>query len=283
MMTISKKYISIFQKFPLFFFLLIFCYIPAIFLVIASFLKKGDGDKILIEFTFGNYYRIFSEPIYLIAILKSILISILVALICLILAFPICYFIRFKLSNRVALIFLSLLIIPFWTNYLVRTFSWMSILGNNGLINYILLSFNIINKPILFMLYSWFSVIISMTAYYLPFMIIALYAGMLRIDKITLSASKDLGASDLYTIIKIIFPLIKHGIFAGFVLVFVPAIDEFVSPQFLGNSDNFLIANFISTFFKNSFEYSFGSALAITSVICSVAIVLMVKRIIIKN
>ncbi|PYP82813.1 MAG: spermidine/putrescine ABC transporter permease [Blastocatellia bacterium AA13] len=263
---------------PLTLFLVCFFYVPAGLLLVASFLKKGEGDSILLVFTVEHYVRLVSDAFYVSAIVKSLVVSAVVALLCGGLAFPLCYMLAFRWSRSASRQVLILLMVPFWTSYLVRTFAWMSILGDKGLLNELLIWLGVIKNP-LPLLYSWLSVILSMVGFYLPFMIVAIYASLLRIDRTLLMAARDLGATSWGVIRKVLLPLAAPGFFAGFVFVFVPSLDEFVSPQVLGGSNNFLIANFISTFFKNSFEYSFGSALAFASLTFGLCVLLVVRRV----
>jgi spermidine/putrescine transport system permease protein len=156
---------------------------------------------------------------------------------------------------------LLLVVIPFWTNFLVRTYAWMVILRTEGLVNTALQSWQIIDAP-LELLFTPFSVGLGLVYGYLPFMILPLYATIERLDRHLVEAAQDLGANDIFTFIRVILPLTTRGIIAGSLLVFIPAVGAFITPDILGGAKTLMIGNLIENQFLKVRNWPFGSALS---------------------
>jgi spermidine/putrescine transport system permease protein len=255
--------ISLFAKISIFsvvFWLLSFALLPNLLVVISSFLTKGDSEFLIFIGSFESYIKLFDSQ-YLSLFFDSLYIAVITTLITLILAYPFAYILatspkRFKFS------LLLLVIIPFWTSSLVRTYSLMAILKTNGLLNSFLLWLGIINEPLQIM-YSQTAVFIGMVYTLLPFMILPLYVSIEKIDFRLVEAARDLGASKYNTFRNIIIPLSLPGIIAGSTLVFLPALGMFFIPDILGGAKELIIGSFIRNQFLQFRDWPFGSAASV--------------------
>lgn len=239
--------------------LVIFFIIPLVIVLIYSFLERGTYGGITWEFTLRNYQRLVND-LYLNIFARSLGLAALTTLICLIIGYPLAFFIA-TASPRWRNLLLFLVIIPFWTNFLVRTYAWMIILRSEGLINTVLQSLNLIQEP-LNLLFTPFAVIVGLIYGYLPFMILPLYAILERFNFSLVEAAQDLGANDIKTFFRIILPLTSPGILAGSILVFIPALGAFITPDILGGAKTVMIGNLIQNQFLQARHWPFGSALS---------------------
>jgi len=239
--------------------LVIFFIIPLVIVLIYSFLERGTYGGITWEFTLRNYQRL-ANDLYLNIFARSLGMAALTTLICLIIGYPLAFFIA-TVSPRWRNLLLFLVIIPFWTNFLVRTYAWMIILRSEGLINTVLQSLNLIQEP-LNLLFTPFAVIVGLIYGYLPFMILPLYAILERFNFSLVEAAQDLGANDIKTFFRIILPLTFPGIIAGSSLVFIPALGAFITPDILGGAKTVMIGNLIQNQFLQARHWPFGSALS---------------------
>ena len=239
--------------------LLIFFVLPLIFVLVCSFLQRGTYGGINWIFTLDNYQRLIS-PLYGGVFWRSLQLAALTTIICLIIAYPLAFFIVTR-PQRWRNLFLGLVIIPFWTNFLVRTYAWIVILGNEGVINSILASLQLIDEPI-GLLFTPFAVIIGLIYGYLPFMILPLYATLERFDFSLVEAAQDLGSNHFWSFWRVIFPLTQRGIIAGSILVFIPAFGAFITPDILGGAKTLMIGNLIQNQFLQARNWPFGSALS---------------------
>jgi len=244
--------------FPAVFWLFFFFLVPLAIILVYSFLERGTYGGIRWIFTWENYTRAV-DPLYVKILWRSLGIAVFTTLFCLVCGYPFAYFIAFappKLKN----LLLLLLIIPFWTNFLIRTYAWIVLLQDEGLINSMLLYAGIIRQP-LSLLYNVKAVMIGMVYGYLPFMVLPLYSTLEKLQPALLEASMDLGANRIKTFLHITVPLTAPGIAAGVVLVFVPTIGEFVIPDILGGAKSVLIGNIITNQYLTARDWPFGSAI----------------------
>jgi len=202
---------------------------------------------------------------------RSLLMAFATTVLCLLLGYPMSYYIAVKGGRRKETLML-LVIIPFWVSFLLRTYALMTILDVNGIINVTLLSFGLISEP-LNLMYNMQAVLLGMVYNYLPFMILPLYASMEKLDKSLLEAAGSLGAGPARSFLHVTLPLTRSGVGAGSILVFVPAVGEFIIPQLLGGTESFMIGNLIWTLFLKARNLWFGSAV---SIILIALVVLMV-------
>ena len=249
--------------------LLAFFLIPLGYLFIYSFGQKAliDGQisitEIDITWTLKNYIRAF-DPLYLKIIWKSIWVSALATALCLLTAYPIAFGICFA-PNRWKPLLLLLVILPFWINLLIRTYALIAVLRTQGYVNltigWFLGLFGIDFEPFV-MLNNNFAVIFGLIYVYMPFMVLPLYATIERLDKSYLEASLDLGASQFRTLLGITLPLTMPGIISGIILVFIPCLGSFLTPNLLGGPNAIMIGNVIEDQFKAANDWPFGSALS---------------------
>ena len=219
-----------------------------------------DG-KLTISLNLGNYAYLIEDPLYVDAYLHSLEIAGISTLLCLLLGYPMAWAIA-NSSPSVRNILLLLVILPSWTSFLIRVYAWIGLLKNNGVINNILMWAGIIDQP-LPMLHTDFAVYIGIVYAYLPFMILPLYTALLKLDYSLVEASLDLGAKPVRTFFSVILPLTKGGIFAGSMLVFIPAVGEFVIPELLGGPDSIMIGRVMWQEFFNNRDWPVASAVAI--------------------
>lgn len=208
----------------------------------------------------GNYLFLLSDSLYVAAYWGSIKTAFVATAVCLLIGYPMAYAMA-RAPGRWQLILLLLVMLPSWTSFLIRVYAWMGILSNSGLINNVLLGMGLIDSP-LRMMNTQFAVIIGIVYAYLPFMVLPLYAHLTRLDNSLLEAASDLGSRKLNTFIKVTLPLSMGGIIAGSMLVFIPAVGEFVIPELLGGPDTLMIGKVLwEEFFLNR-DWPVASALA---------------------
>lgn len=220
-----------------------------------------DDGHLSIDFNFGNYAWLFSDDLYLSAYINSIRIAFVSTICCLLIGYPMALAIS-RSPDSIRNVLLLLVILPSWTSFLIRIYAWIGILKPNGYINNFLLSIGVIDDPII-MLHTDFAVYVGIVYAYLPFMILPLYANMMKLDHSLVEASSDLGASPVTTLFKIIIPLTKAGIVAGCMLVFIPAVGEFVIPELLGGPETLMIGKVLWEEFFNNRDWPVASAVAI--------------------
>lgn len=240
--------------------LLVFFIIPLLIVFVYGFLQRGEFGGIEWTFTLENYQRVF-DPLYFNTFIRSAYIAIVTTLVCLILGFPLAYFIATRRPRwRNAL--LVALIIPFWTNFLIRTYAWLALLRTNtGLINVTLMNLGWIDKP-LPIFGNDFAIILGLVYAWLPDMILPLYAALERLDKSLIEAAGDLYAPRHKVFWRIIWPLALPGVIAGSMLVFIPALGAFITPAILGGAKSLMIGNIINNQFLSARDWPFGSALS---------------------
>jgi len=218
-----------------------------------------------IKGTLSSYTFLLSDELYIVAYLNSIKIATISTVFCLLIGYPMAYGIaRAPGTRRNAL--LMLVILPFWTSFLIRVYAWIGILKNNGILNNILMGLGIIDEP-LQLLHSDFSVYVGIVYSYLPFMILPLYANLAKMDESLLEAASDLGCRPWKAFVSVTVPLSLPGIIAGSMLVFIPAVGEFVIPELLGGPDTLMIGKILwNEFFRNR-DWPVASAVAIAMLI----------------
>lgn len=244
--------------------LFLFLLVPIFIILFYSFLSRGLYGGIEYHFTLDNYKRLF-DPLYFSTIFRSLKLAASNTLLCLALGYPLAYFI--SSSGKWKNILIILVVIPFCTNFLLRIYAWMIILGRNGFLNKALMFFGITEQPFSF-LFSSGAVSVGLAYAYLPFMILPVYAALERMDRSLLDVSRDLGATPLQSFYHVVLPLTKSGIFAGSILVFIPSLGEFIIPDLLGGSNNLMIGNVIKDQYFSARDWPFGSAFGILIISC---------------
>jgi spermidine/putrescine transport system permease protein len=239
--------------------LFFFFVVPLTLVLAVSFASRGTYGGIEWTLTLGNYTSIL-DPLYLRVFWRSLWIAVLTTVLCLFLGFPLAYLIA-RAPKRWQSLLLLLIIIPFWTNFLVRTYAWMFILRTEGLLNTILVEIGLINQP-LNLLFTDTAVIIGLVYGYLPFMVLPLYAALERLDPAMIEAAGDLYATSRQVFTRVILPLAKPGVVAGCLLVFIPTIGAYVTPDLLGGARTLMIGNLIQQQYLVVRDWPFGSALS---------------------
>jgi spermidine/putrescine transport system permease protein len=221
-----------------------------------------------------SYTRLF-DRLYLAIVLRSFLMALAATVLCLVLAFPAALFISRAPRHRN--LYLQLVMLPFWTSFLVRTYAWLFLLRDTGLINTALQAFGIIHAP-LPLLYNDGAVLLGLVYGYLPFMVLPIYATLERLDPALTEAAGDLGARPLATLAHVIIPLSKPGMLAGSILVFIPCLGAFLTPDLLGGGHTVLVGNLVQNQFTTARDWPFGSAISILLMALVTAIVWVFLR-----
>ena len=242
-------------------YLLFFFVIPLAIVFIYSFLKRGVYGQLVWEFNLENYVRVI-DPLYLSILWRSLLMALGNTLLCLLFSYPFAYYIARLESARTRNLLLVFVMIPFWTNFLIRTYAWRVILGNDGPINSILMAVGLIGEP-LPLLFTPFAVMVGLLYGYMPFMVLPLYAAIDRIDFSLVEAAQDLYASGWQAFRKVVFPLSMPGVIAGSILVFIPSLGAFVTPDLLGGAKTVMIGNLIQSQFLTARDWPFGSSFSV--------------------
>jgi len=232
---------------------------PLAIILAYSFLTRGTYGGISLPWTLESYGRL-ADPIYLAILWRSFWIAGVSTLFCLLLGFPLALFI--SRSGKRKDLYLSLVMLPFWTSFLVRTYAWMFLLRDTGLINTLLQKLGLIHGP-LPLLYNDGAVLLGLVYGYLPFMVLPLYATLERLDRNLLEASADLGARPWATLTHVMLPLCAPGIRAGTILVFIPCLGAYLAPDLLGGGKSVMIGNLIQNQFTTARDWPFGSAVSL--------------------
>ena len=261
---------------PIIIFVATFVIMPLIYVLVLSFLKKDLLFGVSNEFTFYNYKIIF-DPIYLNTFLSSFKMAFSSTIIVMLIGYPFGYFMARQNKKNRKLI-MMLLIVPFWTNALVKIYGWMVILRSNGIINSLLELSGIIDSP-LKMLYTYEAVLLGMLYSLLPFMILPVYSSAEKIDWSLLEAARDLGAKSNYAFWTITFKLTLPGLLSGFVLTFVPSISLFFIADLLGGGKIMLVGNLIKNQLLQSRNWPFGASLSIVLMLLTVTTILIYKKV----
>ncbi|MCL4361323.1 ABC transporter permease [Candidatus Dependentiae bacterium] len=252
----------------------LFFYLPLIFILIFSFIQLKNGHLSSI-FTL-EYYQALFQFFYFKIIFKSLILALFIACTCLLIAYPVTYFITMR-TGKFKIFFLFLLIVPFWTNFLLHVYSWFFVLERNGFLNTLFLKLGLISEPIHF-LNSMFAVIIVMIYCYLPFAVLPLYSILEKFDRKLIEASLDLGASNWQTFKLVTLPLTMEGIRSGFFLVFVPSFGEFVIPDLVGGSKSMFVGSVISHFTLGANTINYGAAFTMISSIILVFMLFVIFK-----
>jgi spermidine/putrescine transport system permease protein len=249
--------------------LTLFVVAPLLIVLVVSVATRGPYGKTIYSFSVANYLRAF-DPIYLRAYWRTIWIATTTTVLCAVASYPVAYYLALRAPERWKRTLLVLTVIPFWTSFLIRTYAWILLLRSEGLINTALMSSGIIDSP-LRLLYSDFAVLAGQVYGELPFMILPIYVALDRLDFRLLEAAQDLGANRFWTFLKVTLPLSRPGLMAGTVLVFIPSLGAFITPDLLGGAKSVMIGNLIQNQFSQ-LNQPFGSAL---SLILTAAVLLL--------
>lgn len=261
---------------PMYLWTILFVAVPLFYILGMSFLKKAETWGVVMEFSLESYQGIFN-PAYLKVFGQSLLIALLTTLITLLLGYPFAYFTA-RLPKKWRSIVLLLLIVPFWTNSLVRIYGWIILLQGNGVVNSALLGAGIIDTP-LKLLYNFGSVLTGMVYALMPFMILSIYNSVEKMDWSVVEASRDLGAGKWKAFLTTTLPLTMPGIMAGCVLVFVPSVGLFFISDLLGGGKIMLLGNLIKNELLSAHNWPMGAALSIVMMAVTLLLIYLYKRV----
>lgn len=260
-------------------FLLALFVVPVLMMVVTSFRPDLRGGPFAWGWdpTLDHYQTVIGGEDYLPLLWTSVRIASLVSLLTCVLAYPVAYFLAFRVGRSTSLL-LTLLIIPFWTSYLLRTVAWKIILGSNGALNSLLDFLGLADGPSPVLLYSRNAVVVTLVYVWLPFVALPIYAALLRIDRSLLEAAADLGASRARAFRKVTLPLSLPGVVAAFLMVFIPTVGEYVAPILVGGTRGSMYGNIIEILFGDGINWPLGSAMAILMLVGVLALVLVMAR-----
>lgn len=243
--------------FPYLLWLGIFIVVPLLLVLYYAFTTGDSQNLSTFSFSLENFNRFFT-PVYIKVLVRSVNLALVSTAICLVLGYPIAYIIS-KEKPKTRSMLILLFVIPMWMNFLLRTYAWLTLLGNNGIINTIVVKLGF--KP-LDLLYNNTSVLLGMVYNFLPFMVLPIFSVLMKIDNKLIEAAEDLGANKIKTFIKVILPLSLPGVFTGISMVFIPAVSTFVISSLLGGNKTNLIGNLIEQQFRYTGDWHFGSTMS---------------------
>lgn len=252
--------------------------LPMALIALYSFTQPGN-TIISFSFTLDHYVKFFTDPDFLLILWRSLWIAVKTTIICLLLGYPAAYFIA-RSKERVQNLLVLIITIPMWINMLVRTYAWIGLLSEGGLIQRI---FSLIGLGNTELLYTEAAVLLGMVYNFLPFMILQINTSLCKMDHSLLEAGADLGASPVQTFLRITLPLSLPGVINGITLVFLPAVSSFFIPKLLGGGQYFLIGNMIENQFITVGEWNFGSAISMIMAIIMMLLMITVRKVELRN
>ncbi|HMG35238.1 MAG TPA: ABC transporter permease [Blastocatellia bacterium] len=255
--------------------LLVLLIAPLVIIIVVSLASRGPYGKTIYEFSFSNYARAI-DPVYLSAYRRTIWVAISTTALCLLISYPVAYYIALRAAEKWKRVLLVLVVIPFWTSFLIRTYAWMLLLRSEGLVNAAFMSAGLTGAP-LKLLYNDLAVLVGQVYGELPFMVLPLYVALEKLDVRLLEAAEDLGANRFWTFAKVTLPLSRPGLIAGIVLVFIPSLGAFITPDLLGGAKSVMIGNLIQNQFAQ-LNQPFGSALSILLTLAVLVLLLIAIR-----
>ncbi len=256
----------------------LFFLVPSVLMVVHSFATQ---DTLTADISFGwtleSYERI-NDPIVLRALVRSLWISAISTGICLLIAYPLAYFLAFR-ARRLKPLLVALVVIPFLTSFVVRTYAWVNILGTDGPVNDALLSLGIVDEP-LQLIFNPAGIVIGIVYNYLPLMVLAIFVVLDRIDPHVVESARDLGANGISAFFRVVFPQGLPGMIAGIIVVGAPAAGEYVIPAILGGGKTLMYGNVIADQFGSAFEWPYGAALSVMLVAVLLVVIGLLRRVV---
>jgi spermidine/putrescine transport system permease protein len=256
--------------------LLLLFVVPMALMVAYSFWSVDDNYQLVQHVRLDQYARIFSDPIYLTTLRSSVVMALATTVCCALLALPLAWFIARSVPPRWRVLLIVGLILPGWVSVLIRTYSMNLVLGEAGLLNWVLLSAGLIDEP-LKILFTKPAVVIGLVYIYLPYTLVPIYAAIEKLDNAVLEAAENLGAGAIRRLFRVILPLIKPGLVAGCIITFIPALGEYLVPNLLGGLQGVMYGNLIATAFQ-SFNWPLGAALSVVLLLAILGSLLLLSR-----
>jgi spermidine/putrescine transport system permease protein len=227
-------------------------FVPLALMFVFSLWDTNENLDVVATWSLDNYINFFDNTTYVRSLLKTMIMGALVTAACLVVAFAVAYFLARYVSRQWARLALLFIIIPFWTSYLLRVYSWQAILGEKGALNQVLMGLGLISEPSTLFVYNDIGTFIVLIYVYVPFAALVLYASLERFDFTQLTAAQDLGASPARAFRHVLLPQIRPGLITACIFVFIPILGEFLTPSMVGGASGLLIANLVANFFKNA-------------------------------
>jgi len=257
---------------------LAFLFIPYLIMFSYSFYIR-QFPIFIPAFQFGNYAQIFTDPQYYQVLIRTAKIATLVAAGAVMLAYPLAYFLVFKVkSDRLRMVLYMAVIVPLWVSYLLRSYTWKIILGSEGVLNSFLVWVGILDKPTDIFLYNQFSMVVTLTYIFIPFMVMPIYTALEKIPHNLIDASKDLGVGPIRTFLTVTLPLSMPGVIAGSTFTFCLTFGDFIAPFLVGGPTGQMVANVITSQFGASMNWPLGAALSIIMLVVVLSIITLSDR-----
>jgi spermidine/putrescine transport system permease protein len=253
-----------------------FLLLPYALMFAHSFWAVRDG-MLVHEWNLRNYQTLFSNPVYVGVLFRTMRIAASVTLFSLLLGYPLAYYLSFHAGPRKELLY-QLVIVPLWVSYLVRGYAWKTILGSDGVLNGFLQYLHITHEPVGYLLYSPFAVVLMLTHIYTPFVFLPIYAALEHIPRPLVEASQDLGANPRATFFRVILPLSMPGLLAGATFAFVLSLGDFLAPLLVGGPSGTMIANIVQSLFGAAYDWPLGASISVCILIITVSLLFMTER-----
>jgi spermidine/putrescine transport system permease protein len=252
---------------------LLFMIVPYAIMLSYSFFRK-EGFAFVPDIQFGNYLTLLLDPQYSQVLLRTLKIALMVSLAALVLAYPLAYFLVFKVrSPRLRLFLYMAVIVPLWVSYLLRAYTWKTILGSEGVLNSFLIWSGLLDEPTPLLLYNQFSMVLTLTYIFIPFMVMPIYTALEKIPVSLVEASGDLGVGPVRTFLRITLPLSVPGILAGMTFTFCLSFGDFIAPFLVGGPSGTMVANIVQAQFGIAFNWPLGAAISIVMLAIVIAII----------
>ncbi len=254
----------------------LFLLLPYALMFAHSFWALRDG-VLVHQWNLHNYVTLFSKPVYVEVLLRTMRIAASVTLCSLLLGYPLAYYLSFHAGARKELLY-QLVIVPLWVSYLVRGYAWKTILGSEGVLNGFLQYLHLTQEPVAFLLYSPFAVVLVLTHIYTPFVFLPIYASLEHIPRPLIEASQDLGAGSVQTFVRVILPLSIPGLLAGATFAFVLSLGDFLAPLLVGGASGTMIANVVQSLFGATYDWPLGAAISVCILLITIALLFLSGR-----
>lgn len=242
----------------------------------------GEKGAVSAPFTWGNYAEIFTKPVYKAVMWRSLYISLLVTLATVIFAYPIAYFVSFHVQPSKKSLWLFMITIPFWTSYIIRVSLWRTILGYDGIVDSTLIDLGLMDTQLNILSNGVLSIILTLSHAYAPFAVLPIFVSLEKVERSLLEAGQDLGESKLMTFLRVTLPLTMPGVIAAVLIVFIPTVGDYVTPELIGGGKTPMVANLIESQMLKQRDQAMGSALAVTAMaivgFVSIVFVLLNRR-----
>ena len=256
----------------------LFLFAPYCLLFCYSFWSLNELQQIVHHFTMTNYAHLFTNPLYVTVILRSLRIAFSVVLLSLLIGYPLAFFLVFHAGRHRTLLYQAV-IIPLWVSYLVRAYAWKVIFGNEGVLNTLLLWLHATSHPLSFLLYSPFAVIVTLTHIYVPFVVLPVVASLEKVPRELLESSSDLGARPWQTFLRVTLPLSLPGVISGATFALLLSFGDFLAPLLLGGPSSVMIANIVANLFGADYNWPLGAAVAVVILVIVIAVLSITQRI----